>query len=390
MIAFSGVRSSWISWRSESAGNCGAEHAGRRVGGAARSRRAAAAARCRDSPGSCRGADRRRARPKSASRPRPGRSPATLKRASRNGARFSKAPAAWPSTPCWPGPAIAAMLCPTRAPARRALDPEHDAVGAGLPAEALGRGRRLRPARAAARSPRCLRKASIRSTSSRICDSLCSRRGMRRRRGRLGRHARFEHEIARPEGAQRMLHLGVEILAVAEQGARGRAEPGQQRQPVLAAEPAPGDQRRRDRRAVLGEESEQIGRDRPPGERAGRLPADRRDRPRRVAREAAHRPAATSASLGVPAGAGRAGRRAGATARPRRSGRSAGCASTVAIMSSKRIAARVTGAGTAEEAPNSPRRNSGRRAGADERLHRRSAPATARAARAGRARRAGR
>ena len=221
MIAFRGVRSSWISWRSESAGKLGAEHARGPVADRGRSRRAAAGARCRDSRGSCRAAARKRARRKSASRRRPGRAGdaeagvaerrALLERARRLAVDAMMARPGDRGDALRRPAARAARLRPSRMmPSVPVSQRKPSACSAGANGAAGGAPR----ARAEGLDPRD-QLADLRIRSARPAPPASGRR--------FGRRAFAEHEIARAEGAERVLDLADRDP---RDGAAKRARPG--------------------------------------------------------------------------------------------------------------------------------------------------------------------
>ena len=320
-------------------GELGAEHAGRpgEIVGDLVDPRPPRGAAIAEEAAALRG--RNRERRKSASRPRPGPSPATLKRASRNGARFSNAPAAWPSTPIMAAARRStAMLCPTSGPrgapstqSRMPSVPVSQRKPSTCSPGTNGRGRRM----ALALAPEGLDPGDqladlrIRSARAGIGGAAGSRRPT----------APFSStKSLGPKALQRVLHLGIEILAVAQQRARGGPEPRQQGEPGLAVEPRLGEAAApRSTALSSAKKASRSG--------ATACPASARAAWRRTAGSTAvARPAQQiegAVAIGaVPgsAAAGRAGRRAGAIAPSCRSGRSAGKASAVAILSSKRIA----------------------------------------------------
>src|SRR3546814_180727 len=155
--------------------------------------------------------------------PAAGPDPATLNRASRNGDRFSKAPAAWPSTPKWPCSAMLAIVWPTSGP-RGASPTQTTAIGARLPAKRLDRVG-LGPIRKGiGRSGRALLAKSLDAG-----DEVANLRfpGLRRRvSGRppcpdSRRDGAGNDEIAGAEAVEGQGDLGIEVAAMAQQGARG-------------------------------------------------------------------------------------------------------------------------------------------------------------------------
>src|SRR6185436_3689621 len=97
--------------------------------------------------------------------------------------------------------------------ARRPLDPAHDSVGAGLPAEAFCR---LRIDGGASGLAILLLVAAISLDSLDQLLDLGFR--LRRRRGRPGERA-FEDKVAGAKHEKRLLHLGRQVTAMAKQGA---------------------------------------------------------------------------------------------------------------------------------------------------------------------------
>ena len=167
---------------------------------------------------------------------------------------------------------------PDKRAARRPLDPEQHAVRPGLPAKGL----RI--------ILRCRRRGGLKLPALTIgldpVDQLANlgiaARLFGRRRGAAG-HRTLDPEVAGPERLQRGLHLRQEILAIAQQRARGRPQARQQGEPCLQIQTGAGDERRGDCGHVLGEEGDQGRADLPARERlcgfAAHLRVDGRPRP---------------------------------------------------------------------------------------------------------------
>ena len=246
---------------------------------------------------------------------------------------------------------------PDQRPARRALDPEQDAVGAGLPAKALGMlaGQERRAGRMALALP-----AEGLDPRDQLADLRFALRlagGGRRPAPRPSAPFSSTKSLG-PKALSACFTSGSRSSRWRSSARAAGPSRGSKASHASPVEPRLGDQRRRDRRAVLGEEGEQIGRDRASRQRARGLAPDRRiDRAARLAQQ------------GEGAVADRSGPRRGRWASRstswrhcavRRSGRSAGWASAVAILSSKRMPQALPARRAGAEAPYSPRRKVGR------------------------------
>ena len=226
--------------------------------------------------------------------PAAGPSPATMKRASRNGARFSNAARRLAVDAILAGPGDPGDALADQRAARRALDPDQDAVGAGLPAEARRRrGGDRRPRRGDGRVGILLLAIGLDPRDQLADLAIRSRPPRRRRRPRLRARNRSGRTPPAPGGLRDRDRRG---------GAAAPAPPARAAAAMRSMPPDRAWRRRatapRPTRCPRLKKAIRSGCD-PRGRPArARFAGARRDRPGRAWREGSQRLAAISLAAG--------------------------------------------------------------------------------------------